>query len=353
MTPNRYRFRFRLGVLGGLALALGLQAWAVAAANQPEDTVIEFYRHISKGECDAAAGLSIGYSAERCRAIEFLRAPAKITRVGGHYGAESFVIVSYRVEFSRVEDGGKAQCNRVDRLKLVPKKGRWLIDWSSIIARNCSEPSESPTLEARPDPDGRRAPAEAAPSSPVIEPGPPPPMVEKTVEREAPAKGEAQDFEGLLRTWPQEELLGWPGSERIIPVQPPDTIPPAITNPKGKLPGVEGVYANSIRRVRLPKNQKLVALTFDLCEQADDRTGYDRNIVNFLRARRIPATFFAGGKWMRSHEDKALQLMADPRFEIGNHGWTHGNLRVLKGQPMLDQIVWTQAEYGSTVGGEE
>jgi peptidoglycan/xylan/chitin deacetylase (PgdA/CDA1 family) len=34
-------------------------------------------------------------------------------------------------------------------------------------------------------------------------------------------------------------------------------------------------------------------------------------------------------------------------FEIGNHGWTHGNLRVLQGEPMLQQIVWTQAEYES------
>jgi peptidoglycan/xylan/chitin deacetylase (PgdA/CDA1 family) len=61
-----------------------------------------------------------------------------------------------------------------------------------------------------------------------------------------------------------------------------------------------------------------VALTFDLCEQADDVTGYDRRIVNRLRDEGVRATFFAGGKWMRSHEEKAQQLMADPRFEIGN-----------------------------------
>jgi peptidoglycan/xylan/chitin deacetylase (PgdA/CDA1 family) len=48
---------------------------------------------------------------------------------------------------------------------------------------------------------------------------------------------------------------------------------------------------------------------------------------------------------MQSHEDKLMQLMADRLFEIGNHGWTHGNLRVLSGQKMLDQILWTQAEY--------
>jgi len=37
--------------------------------------------------------------------------------------------------------------------------------------------------------------------------------------------------------------------------------------------------------------------------------------------------------------------MADPLFEIGNHGWTHGNLRVLTGQRLRDQIVWAQAQY--------
>jgi peptidoglycan/xylan/chitin deacetylase (PgdA/CDA1 family) len=48
--------------------------------------------------------------------------------------------------------------------------------------------------------------------------------------------------------------------------------------------------------VKLPGGEKLVALTFDLCERADDRTGYDRAIVNYLRAHAIAATFFAGGK---------------------------------------------------------
>jgi peptidoglycan/xylan/chitin deacetylase (PgdA/CDA1 family) len=93
-----------------------------------------------------------------------------------------------------------------------------------------------------------------------------------------------------------------------------------------------------------------VALTFDLCEQADDKTGYDRDIVNTLRAQSIRATFFAGGKWMRNHVDKTQQLMADPNFELGNHGWTHGNLRMMKGQRMLEQITWTQAEYERIYG---
>ena len=58
-----------------------------------------------------------------------------------------------------------------------------------------------------------------------------------------------------------------------------------------------------------------------------------------------PATLFMGGKWMRSHSERAMQLMADPLFEIGNHGWSHGNFGIMSEKAMLEQIRWTQAEY--------
>ncbi len=48
---------------------------------------------------------------------------------------------------------------------------------------------------------------------------------------------------------------------------------------------------------------------------------------------------------MRSHPDQTKQLMADPRFEVGNHAWTHGNMRMLTGNEMKNQILWTQAQY--------
>lgn len=152
--------------------------------------------------------------------------------------------------------------------------------------------------------------------------------------------------QSLLRLWTAEELAGQPGDERVRPQTPPRHGPPARTRTKTPLPSpVDPRFARSIRRVILPEGEKTVALSFDLCEQADEVTGYDRAIVNFLRERRIPATFYAGGKWMQSHPEKTLQLMADPLFEIGNHAWTHGNLHVLTGEKMREQIVWTQAEY--------
>jgi peptidoglycan/xylan/chitin deacetylase (PgdA/CDA1 family) len=155
----------------------------------------------------------------------------------------------------------------------------------------------------------------------------------------------------LLEMWSPAELIGKPGDERITPLREPDFNPPQQTQPSSHLSQLTPTLLNSIRRVHPPKGRKWVALTFDLCERADEIAGYDRQIVNTLREKKAKATFFAGGKWMQSHPDKTMQLMADPLFEIGNHGWTHGNLRVLTGQRMLDQILWTQAEYENIRSG--
>ena len=43
---------------------------------------------------------------------------------------------------------------------------------------------------------------------------------------------------------------------------------------------------------------KAVALTFDLCPVRQG-TGYDAALVDYLIEHKIPATFFASGKWPR------------------------------------------------------
>ncbi len=101
----------------------------------------------------------------------------------------------------------------------------------------------------------------------------------------------------------------------------------------------------AIRRVDLPPGVKLVALTFDLCEQPHEIAGYQGAIVDYLRAERVKATFFAGGKWMLTHRDRTQQLMADPLFEIGNHAWEHRNLRLLRGSALVSEIENTQVSY--------
>jgi peptidoglycan/xylan/chitin deacetylase (PgdA/CDA1 family) len=95
----------------------------------------------------------------------------------------------------------------------------------------------------------------------------------------------------------------------------------------------------AIRRVELPKGRKLVALTLDLCEQPGEVAGYDGPVFDALRAHGVRATIFAGGKWLLSHPGRAAELVADPSFEIGGHGWAHRNVRGLSGERLADEIL--------------
>ena len=127
--------------------------------------------------------------------------------------------------------------------------------------------------------------------------------------------------------WPAGALAGRLGEKAISR----STYDPAI-EPRGgavTLPAVPANRRGSIRGVRLPKGERLVALTFDLCSNANEIAGYDGEIVDTLRRLGVKATFFASGKWLLDHKERAEQLIADPLFEVGSHSWTHRNFRLL------------------------
>lgn len=134
-------------------------------------------------------------------------------------------------------------------------------------------------------------------------------------------------------------------AERLIRnLRRPDVSPPARTAPLVRPPAVPPALRGIIRRVDLPTGDRRVALTFDLCERAASVTGYDARLVDALRQAGAKATFFAGGKWMRSHSERAEQLLADPRFELGNHSWTHANMLVAPPDFRRSQVDWTAGE---------
>lgn len=127
--------------------------------------------------------------------------------------------------------------------------------------------------------------------------------------------------------WTPEELAGKPG-EKAIHHKPYD----AAIEPDGAVAGAATVSApmrGSIRSVKLAHGEKLVALTFDLCSNAGEVAGYDGEIIDALRSLHAKATFFASGKWLLDHEERAEQLLADPLFEVGAHSWTHRNFRLM------------------------
>jgi peptidoglycan/xylan/chitin deacetylase (PgdA/CDA1 family) len=149
----------------------------------------------------------------------------------------------------------------------------------------------------------------------------------------------------LTSCWSEEELQGKPEDKIIIFERDLLPLPPRLIAPLSTLISSKQAPGNSIRYINPYENKKVMALTFDLCERTDEITGYDYEIVNYLRAHQIRATFFAGGKWMQSHPVKTMQLMADPLFELGNHTWSHANMRVLGREEQRLQILLTQAQY--------
>jgi peptidoglycan/xylan/chitin deacetylase (PgdA/CDA1 family) len=165
-----------------------------------------------------------------------------------------------------------------------------------------------------------------------------------------PAPGPESGLAAIVRAcWSPEQLSGNPAERAIQRGLAADREPPpawALQAARSAAQPLSPDRRGSIRRVEPADPQaRLIALTFDLCEQANERSGYDAGVVDWLRAHQVKATFFAGGKWMRTHPERTLQLMADPLFEIGNHGWTHGNLRWIQGEEARQQILMTQAQY--------
>ncbi|MBQ7561995.1 MAG: polysaccharide deacetylase family protein [Synergistaceae bacterium] len=120
------------------------------------------------------------------------------------------------------------------------------------------------------------------------------------------------------------------------------------TPPARKIPvnSLDPVNDNGIiRRVKLPEGVKAVSLTFDMCELDTITTGCDMDVINFLRKNNITATLFMGGKWMRTHSRRVMQIMSAKNFEIANHNWSHGNCALLSDSGLKAQILWTQSQY--------
>ena len=128
-------------------------------------------------------------------------------------------------------------------------------------------------------------------------------------------------------------------------VTAPDTsaLPPALP----LAPALRG----SIRRVELPPGEKLVALTFDLCETAGEIAGYDGEIVDELRRRKIATTFFVGGHWALTHPGRFGEIAADPLFEVANHTWTHANLRTVDDARLRTEVLAPEAAFRAAVTG--
>ncbi|GAA4380903.1 polysaccharide deacetylase family protein [Paeniglutamicibacter cryotolerans] len=90
-----------------------------------------------------------------------------------------------------------------------------------------------------------------------------------------------------------------------------------------------GDFGLEVRGVQLglPKGSKYLALTFDACG-GEHGTGYDAALIKALRRHQVPATLFINSRWAQANRKLTAELVADPLFEIANHGTVHRPLSV-------------------------
>jgi peptidoglycan-N-acetylglucosamine deacetylase len=101
------------------------------------------------------------------------------------------------------------------------------------------------------------------------------------------------------------------------------------------------------------RTKPLVALTFDLCQKPELPSWFDQGIYDALTDAQVPATFFLGGDWMRTHVAQTRLLAGNPLFELGNHSWSHPDMpdlatedemsaEILKTQDIMYQLTGRQ-----------
>lgn len=77
----------------------------------------------------------------------------------------------------------------------------------------------------------------------------------------------------------------------------------------------------------IKSDKKQVALTLDACG-GKNGSKYDKELIDFLKKEKIPATLFINYRWIEKNEDIFLSLAKDDNFQIENHGYGHKPLSV-------------------------
>ncbi len=124
----------------------------------------------------------------------------------------------------------------------------------------------------------------------------------------------------------------------------PSPAPPSITPTETPRPSIAPTLPHTDVRfiTHGDRDKPYIALTFDLCQKPELPAWFDQGIYDVLIKYDVPATFFMGGDWMRTHVDETLLLASNPKFELGNHSWSHPDFPGLSEEAMSRQILKTQ-----------
>jgi peptidoglycan-N-acetylglucosamine deacetylase len=100
----------------------------------------------------------------------------------------------------------------------------------------------------------------------------------------------------------------------------------------------------------IPTNDRVIALTFDACEDGRP-VSFDRGVLDYLLQREIPFTVFVTGKFVRTNRADVEALSKLDFVEIENHSWNHPNtMNHYSADRVVDQAERAQEEITAATG---
>lgn len=120
------------------------------------------------------------------------------------------------------------------------------------------------------------------------------------------------------------------------PEQPP---PDASSKPRPPIPPPAAADSGS------KDTRKLIALTFD--DGPDSK--YTPKVLDILKERGVRSTFFLVGPQVSKYPDTAKRIL-DEGHSIGNHSWSHKDLKTMTPEQVAGEIDRTQQEIADATG---
>ncbi|MDH5681540.1 MAG: polysaccharide deacetylase family protein [Spirochaetota bacterium] len=108
---------------------------------------------------------------------------------------------------------------------------------------------------------------------------------------------------------------------------PIDITNPEVQRPKRKSP-----------KPKAQVKKKLLALTFDACEQ-NYPSYFDNRILNIILENRLPTTLFISGRFLKRNYKMVETLSYYPFIEIENHSYSHDILTDKSPDFLIDDIT--------------
>ncbi|MBO8157103.1 MAG: delta-lactam-biosynthetic de-N-acetylase [Bacillaceae bacterium] len=114
--------------------------------------------------------------------------------------------------------------------------------------------------------------------------------------------------------------------------------PPEVGKYGPILEKYDGIYLD-------PSGDKVIYLTFDNGYEQ----GYTGKILDVLKKKKVPATFFVTGHYVKS-EPELIKRMAEEGHIIGNHSWSHPDFTKLSKGKMKQELEKVRKQVSEITG---